>query len=538
MKLLDCTLRDGGYYNRWDFPRALVAQYLEAMPAAGVDVLELGFRSLRNEGFRGACAYTSDAFLRSLPLPPAATIGVMVNASELLAELPLEAALERLFPQPAQASPVDLVRIACHLREFSAALPAAEWLRERGYRVGFNLMQMADREDAEVVALAREAAGYPLEVLYFADSLGSMGPEECARTTALLREGWAGELGIHTHNNMGRAMQNSLAALDAGASWVDATVCGMGRGPGNTRTEELALEIAERRGRAPNMVPMMKLLNRHFWPLQRRFGWGPNPYYYLAGKYRIHPTYIQEMLSDSRYSEEDVLAAIDHLRVEGGRQFSTNTLDAARHFFQGEARGQWQPAQVMAGRELLLLGSGDGVREHRDGLEEYIRARRPVVLAMNTQSGIAPELIDYRVACHPVRLLADCEAHTQLPQPLITPASLLPQDVREALAGKELLDFGLRVEADVFAFEASRCTLPTSLVIAYALAVATSGEVKEVLMAGFDGYPAGDPRNRELEDLLQAYASHPQARPLKAVTPCGYRIAEVSIYGLCLEAGQ
>ena len=536
MTFLDCTLRDGGYYNRWDFPRPLVEAYLEAMPAAGVDVLELGFRSLRNEEFRGACAFSSDAFLCSLALPPAVQVGVMVNANELLGELPLEQALQRLFPLPADASPVSLVRIACHLHEFGRALPAAQWLKTQGYRVGFNLMQMADREDAEVVALARKASSYPLDVLYFADSLGSMGPEDCARTTGLLRQGWEGALGIHAHNNMGRAMHNSLAALDAGASWVDATVCGMGRGPGNTRTEELALEVAERRGHSPNMVPMMKLLNRHFWPLQRQVGWGPNPYYYLAGKYRIHPTYVQEMLSDSRYSEEDLLAAIEHLRFEGGRQFSTNTLDAARHFFQGEARGQWQPAVQLRGRELLLLGSGDGVRVHRDGLETYIRARRPVVLAMNTQSGIAPELIDYRVACHPVRLLADCEAHTQLPQPLITPASMLPGDVREALADKELLDFGLQVEAGGFAFEASRCTLPTSLVIAYALAVATSGEVTRVLMAGFDGYVAGDPRNRELEDLLQAYMGHPGARPLQAVTPCGYRIPEASIYGLCLEA--
>ncbi|MDT9195887.1 MAG: aldolase, partial [Limnospira sp. PMC 1245.20] len=69
MKLLDCTLRDGGYYNAWDFPRDIVIDYLNAMKAAGVDIVELGFRSLKNQGFKGACAYTTDDFLRSLPLP-------------------------------------------------------------------------------------------------------------------------------------------------------------------------------------------------------------------------------------------------------------------------------------------------------------------------------------------------------------------------------------------------------------------------------------------------------------------------------------
>jgi 4-hydroxy 2-oxovalerate aldolase len=533
MKLLDCTLRDGGYYNRWNFSRDLIDAYLEAMPAAGVDVIELGFRTLKNTGFKGACAFTSDNFLGTLPLPPELTIGVMVNASELVGEMPLETALARLFPVPSEESPVDMVRIACHVKEFDKALPAVHWLKARGYGVGFNLMQMSDRSEKEIVALAREAARYPLDVLYFADSMGSMDPAQCERVLQLLSQEWQGDLGIHTHDNMGMALQNSLTAIEWGVAWADATVRGMGRGPGNARTEELALEVAEQRGRTINMVPLMRVLNQYFKPLHEQYGWGTNPYYYRAGKYGIHPTYIQEMLNDSRYNEEDLLAVIEHLRVEGGKKFSLNTLDAARHFYQGEALGHWQPVDELAGRQLLLLGSGPGVGEHREALEQYIRQHQPVVLALNTQSGVASELIDLRVACHPVRLLADCETHTRLPQPLITPASMLPDDVRQALAGKTLYDFGMQVAADTFEFEATRCTLPTSLVIAYALAVATSGDVSEVLMAGFDGYSAGDPRNNELDHLLEAYKQHPQARRLTAVTPCGYRIREVSIYGLC-----
>lgn len=535
MKLLDCTLRDGGYYNAWNFSHPLILAYLEAMRAAGVDAVELGFRSLNNKGFKGACAFTSDDFLRTLPLPEGLQIGVMVNASELVGERSQTDVLASLFPENARQSPVDLVRIACHVHEFERALPAAHWLKERGFVVGFNLMQMADRPEAEVVALAREAARYPLDVLYFADSMGSMDPAHCARLIQWLRRGWPGELGIHTHDNMGLALQNSLRALEEGVSWADATVTGMGRGPGNARTEELALEVAQQRGAAINMVPLMRLLHQHFKPLQNHYGWGTNPYYYLAGKYGIHPTYIQEMLGDSRYDEEDVLAVIDHLRVEGGKKFSLNTLDAARHFYRGQARGGWRPSELMQGRQLLLLGSGPGVGEHRQALEQYIRRHQPLVMALNTQSGVASELIDLRVACHPVRLLADCEAHTQLPQPLITPASMLPEDVQASLAGKELYDYGLQVAADSFAFEASHCTLPTSMVIAYALAVATSGEVSGILMAGFDGYSADDPRNREMDHLLEAYQQHPQARPLTAVTPSRFRLEQISIYGLCAQ---
>src|SRR5690554_5996322 len=136
--LLDCTLRDDDYYNAWDFSPDLINDYLAAMQAAGVDIIELGLRSLKNSGFNGACAYTTDEFINSLPLPEGITIGVMVNGSELVGELPQQEALQRLFPKAASDSPVDLVRIACHVHEFKKALPAATWLKERGYLVGFN----------------------------------------------------------------------------------------------------------------------------------------------------------------------------------------------------------------------------------------------------------------------------------------------------------------------------------------------------------------------------------------------------------------
>lgn len=532
IKFLDCTLRDGGYYNDWDFPLPVIEKYLVAMSAAGVDIVELGLRSLQNSGFKGACAYTTDEFIRSLPIPAGLTVGVMVNASELVGEIPQEEVLARLFPVAASDSPVGLVRIACHVHEFERALPAVNWLKEKGYQVGFNLMQVAERQEGEIRALARLAASYSMDALYFADSMGSMNPEQTAKIIQWFRSEWKGAMGIHTHDNLGLALSNTLRALDEGVTWVDSTVTGMGRGPGNARTEELAIELAERRGQRINMIPLMTLLREHFKPMQNRYGWGTNPYYYMAGKYGIHPTYIQEMLGDSRYSEEDVLAVIEHLREEGGNKFSLNSLDAALHFYRGEAKGTWSPKEVFAGRDVLLLGTGPGVKQHRQALEYYIRRNKPVVLALNTQTAIDPELINLRIACHPVRLLADCETHTKLPQPLITPYSMLPDDVKYALKEKRVLDFGINVEEGTFEFFDNVCTLPNSMVVAYALAVATSGKAARIYMVGFDGYGADDPRNIEMNTLLKYYIDSISALPLISLTDTNYNIKISSIYFL------
>lgn len=532
MYILDCTLRDGGYYNKWDFSLELIRSYLAAMQAARVDVVELGFRTLKNDGFHGACAFTTDDFISSLAVPSDLLVAVMVNGSEIVGEQPQSLVLERLFPVPSDQSPVDLVRIACHVHEFERALPAVAWLHERGYRVGFNLMQVADRTETEVKALARKANGHPLTALYFADSMGSMNPDQTAQIISWFRSEWKGAIGIHTHDNLGLALSNTLRALDEGVTWVDATVTGMGRGPGNARTEELVIEAAARRGETANLVPLMMLLQKYFKPLQAQYGWGTNPYYYLAGKFGIHPTYIQEMLSDSRYNAEDVLAVIDHLRVEGGKKFSTGTLDSARHFYRGSPVGKWSPRTHFEGRDVLILGTGPGVERHRTALERYIRSHAPLVLALNTQTALDSALIDLRVACHPVRLLADCHTHTELPQPLVTPYSMLPEDVRGSLGNKTVLDFGLNVEPDTFYFGDTHCTAPTSLVVAYALALATSGNAQRVFMAGFDGFTADDPRNAEMERLLKIYLETPGAVRIQAITPTRYHIDKTSVYAL------
>lgn len=535
IKILDCTLRDGGYYNEWDFDIEVVKDYLLAMDALQIDFVEIGFRSLKNDRFQGGYAFSTDRYLNSLPIPPGLSnkIGVMINGSEIAnPETQLEN-LAKLF-NPKVESPVTLVRIACHVHEFIACLPAATWLKEQGYLVGFNIMQVSDRTPSEITQLAKVAAGYPIDALYFADSMGSLHLQQVSDIIHGFQQGWQGALGIHTHDNMGQAIANSLHAVKSGVTWVDCTVTGMGRGPGNAQTEYLILALAEYRPSSSNHTKLLELVRKHFKPMQNRYGWGTNPFYYLAGKYGIHPSYIQEMLQDSRYSEEDIVAVIDHLRVEGGKKFSLDTLEAAHSFYSGETRGTWQPSCLLKDKTVLILGSGPGVKKYQAAIESFIEQNQPYVIALNTQSNIRQDLIDARAACHPVRLLADWHEHLKLPQPLIIPAASLSEDIKAELKKKDILDFGLAVNRKSFQFYESYCELPTSLVIAYALAIASSGQASQIILAGFDGYGADDPRRKEMDKLFAAYQNVEHALPLVSITPTCYDVPAKSIYGLNL----
>ncbi|MCA1060859.1 aldolase catalytic domain-containing protein [Rossellomorea aquimaris] len=532
INLLDCTLRDGGYYNSWDFDVELIEDYLKAMREISVDYVELGLRGFGNKGFKGACAYTSDNFIRSLIIPDDLNLGVMVNASELIKhEGGLEQALSELFSN-ANESPVTLVRIACHVHEFEEALPAANWLKEEGYMVGFNLMQIADRTSEDIKRLAGLANDYPLDVLYFADSMGSLNPEKTSIIIQTIREVWKGPMGIHTHDNMGFALANSIKAVEEGTTWIDGTVTGMGRGPGNAKTEYLAIELQNYRDVSLNITPLMKVIENYFKPMQVSHGWGTNVYYYLSGKYGIHPTYIQEMISDSRYDEEDLLAVIEHLKHQGGKKFNINTLEAARNFYIGEPKGTWSPVNVLSGREVLVIGAGPSINNHKQAIEEYIKKNNPYVIVLNTKTPINSKLINARAASHPVRILADSSTHEELDQPVIMPLSMMSESVKCTYENKIVLDFGISVEEGTFKFEENFGVLPNSLVLSYVLAIAASGKATRILLAGFDGYGAGDPRTEEINLVLEQFIETKNSPNITAITSTQYKVESSSVYAL------
>jgi 4-hydroxy 2-oxovalerate aldolase len=182
---------------------------------------------------------------------------------------------------------------------------------------------------------------------------------------------------------------------------------------------------------------------------------------------------------------------------------------------------------------VLLLGSGPGAARHRAALEKYIIRHKPVVLALNTQATVDQALIDIRLASHPVRLMADYRVHATLAQPLITPVKMLPPQILQALRDKKLLNFGMSVQNGTFDALERHCVIPTSLVAAYALAVATSGDATRITVAGFDGYEPGDLRNEEMRALLELYLSDESRPPIVSITPTVFNVLEShSVYGM------
>ncbi len=531
IQVLDCTLRDGGYYNDWNFSLDLAQRYLDVMARSGVDVVELGFRGPGQGRFLGPFAFTPDALVESLDVPEGLTLGVMMNAKDLLAADDPGAMVDHFFA-PAKDSPVDLVRIAAHFGEFEQCEPVVRRLAELGYTVGVNIMQAGGRGYEALLAKAGAARDWPLDVLYFADSLGNMDAAEVSDAVKAFQATRNGPVGFHAHDNMGRGLDNALAAMAAGATWIDATVLGMGRGAGNARTEYLMLELLRRQERQPDLDALFQLVIGDFGELHREYNWGPNLFYYLSGLYGIHPTYVQEMLADSRYRHEQVLEALGQLRKDGAAGFSRERLQRAAGGELMASDGQWDASGWASGRDVLIVGPGQQGQQHSEALHRYIRSSEPLVLCLNSNPWLDPGRVTAWVACNRVRLLMDGEYYAGHQGTLICPAAGLPEEARGALKSWEILDYGVQVEPGVFRAEAQGCVLPRPLAVFYALAIASAAGADRVLVAGLDGFSEADPRYKEMADALSVYNASPDSLPVTSITPTRFPITQDSVYAM------
>lgn len=534
MKILDCTLRDGGYYNKWNFSEELVTNYLKAVSDSGISFVELGLRNFPKDEFLGPFAYTTESYLNSLDLPSGVIYGVMVDAKTILtSNLSINDAVDALFCE-AQSSKIDLVRIAAHFHEVDSSAEIAKKLKELGYLVGFNLMQAGGKNAEEISLKSKVIASWNcVESLYFADSLGNMDNAEVVRIVSAIKVEWDGAIGIHTHNNMGRALDNSICAIANGVTWIDATITGMGRGAGNAETENL-LAVLSKSHPEINASPIYELVIRHFEPLQKKYGWGSNLLYFLGAQHDVHPTYIQNLLSDPHLGKDETVGALKYLLAQDGTsKFDGKVLQAALSLNDEltEASGD-VISNTFSGRKLLLLTNAPSVKEHKRALELFIKQQEVIVVSLNINETIAEDLIDYVCISHNLKFLAESANYINLKHPMIYPKHRFKQDERDLIRlNTDTINYGVKVSEDTFDANEAHCIIPHDLTLAYVLAFAIESGFLDVFVAGFEGYDSTDKRQTEMLDIIShVKASKPQFGDLIALTPTTYPIKNSSVY--------
>ena len=531
LKILDCTLRDGGYYVDWDFDESTVKKYLSAVAIAKIDIIELGFRFLPANKFLGAFAYSTDEYLSSLNLPNHVLVAVMLNVSEIVQyKYGVIPAITRLFSKK-EESPVDIVRIAVCIKDVETSLEVAKKLHNLGYRVFLNLMQIDSVDADELSNVASLVSSWEIiEVLYFADSFGSLDPSSVKKIVNSLLIGWSGALGIHAHDNKGLALSNSLAAQRMGVEYLDSTFFGMGRGAGNTRTEFILTEMRSLSLGDYYPDAIFPLILNEFNKLQQKHRWGPNIYYYLSASYGIHPTYIQGMLGDERYGTEQILSAINFLKPCDSNSFSFKNMLRASLGIQGSEHGEWSAKNWAKDKTILIIGSGESTIKYIEIIKDFIVKKSPIVLCLNINNVVPSDIVDAYVTCHETRILIESEHYSDLNKPIIMPLKRIPDSIYRAIQRVEILDFGLKVKEDTFRINDNGCVLSSPLAFSYAVSVANAANANRILLVGVDGYEPSDLRQIEMIDIIKKYNKIQGRISITAITPTTYPINQKSIF--------
>jgi len=284
IKVMDCTIRDGGLINEHAFDDTLVKAVYDTCVAAGVDYMEIGYRASRKM-FAGLKAgdwrfCEEDAVRRIVgDNPTPLKLSVMADAGKC--------DWRNDIPKKSD-SVIDMVRVACYVHQIPEAMDMIKDAKDKGYEVSCNLMAVSTIPEPDLDQALEAMAASDADVLCVVDSNGSLYAEQIE----LLVKKYLGaaqckkQIGIHAHNNLQLAFANTIEAIIHGANRLDATMAGLGRGAGNCPMELL---LGFLRNPKFKLRPVLQLLQDDFVPLREKMDWGPSVPYNISGQLNQHP---------------------------------------------------------------------------------------------------------------------------------------------------------------------------------------------------------------------------------------------------------
>ena len=304
MEILDCTLRDGGYYTNWDFDRKIVKSYLHNIEKLPVDYLEIGYRNPILSGYFGEyffCRAETMDFIRK-------------NSTKKLVII-LDEKNVRIKDLDELLDPcigiIEMIRMAIDPVNFERALNLAIEIKKKGFKVAFNIMYMSTWNDYPEMLKGFDKLDGIVNYLYLVDSFGGVFPQDIIRIIRKIRSKTTIKLGFHGHNNLEMALANTLVAIDEGIDIIDSTITGMGRGAGNLKTELLLTTLDHKLNLDLN-YDALAVITSEFEDLQKKHNWGTSLPYMVSGSKSLPQKQVMEWVSKRYYSMNSITRALNH----------------------------------------------------------------------------------------------------------------------------------------------------------------------------------------------------------------------------------
>jgi 4-hydroxy 2-oxovalerate aldolase len=470
-KILDCTLRDGGYYNNWNFTLKFANEYNLIIKKAKVDIVEIGFwkKNFLNQKDK-LFLYTSKKTLKKIKFDENQVVSIMLDLSDFKKAKDLQY-LKNNFPER-NKSPVSVVRLACNFEDKNILRPVINILKKKKYLVAVNLMKFTLLKSNLIINFFDCAKKMKVDFFYLADSLGNCKPANLIKLSYALKKKFSiTKFGFHAHDNLGYALSNSLTAAKMGFGFIDTSINGMGRGAGNLKLEELLKK--EKKQEEYKLIK--NFIKNRMCDLKKKYNWGTNLFYKISAKNNIHPTFIQRLMEEKKYNNSIIKSIISYLRETKSSFYDANIFDDLFLNSNSIKKKYYDHDN----KEILIIGNASSIVSKKEIIKNKDKS---IIATLNYNPKINQELVDCIFICNPYRIITEIN--------LIKNKEIIIPNIKKLYKKKfNKFTFYNISKSSNFSIKKNECSFKKNLVLFYALAFCLSNRFKKIRIINISKNP-------------------------------------------------
>lgn len=386
IQLLDCTLRDGGYLNDWEFGHNHLISIYERVVSAGTDIVEIGFLDDRRpfDIHRSIMPDTTSVqkIYGCAAVRPPMVVGMIDYGTCKIENI-----------QPCGECFLDGIRVIFKKHIMHEAIEYCAQVKALGYKVFVQLVSItsyADDDLMELIGLVNEIRPYAVSMV---DTYGLLHPDDLLHYYYLLDMHVAPEIkiGFHAHNNFQLAYANALAFLKKETKrdiLVDGTLYGMGKSAGNAPIELLAMHLNQKDGKNYQIQQFLEAIDESIMEFYMKCQWGYKPFFYLSASKRCHPSYVGYFQKKANLSVSNLYALLDEIKPEEKKLLYDQKV--AENLYQtflqeggDDSVSVKKLDDALRDKQILLIGPGKNIQLQSGLVLDYIKKTRPTVISIN-----------------------------------------------------------------------------------------------------------------------------------------------------------
>lgn len=387
VRLLDCTLRDGGFVNNWEFGHDDIVNIFERSVSAGMDIIEVGFLDDREESDLNRSMQPDSVSMEKV------FEGLDTGHSMIVGMIDF-GTCDLTHVCEKKDSFLDGIRIIFKKKNRIEALEYIHAIKEKGYKVFVQPVSITGYSDEEMIDLVERVNDLKPYAMSIVDTYGLLHQGNLLHYFEIMDQHLSPEIsmGYHAHNNFQLGYSNSLALIERDTDRdlvVDGSVFGIGKGAGNCPIELLAMYANERLGKHYDINQILESIDVNIMKIYQKAPWGYSLTYYLAASNDCHPKYVMHLMKMRTLSVKSINEILSSIKPEEKLTYNKEYMEQLYRDYQkkdiNDESDMEQLRKSLQNTPILVLGPGKSMQLQKSDIQSYIAKYKPTIITINYQ---------------------------------------------------------------------------------------------------------------------------------------------------------